>query len=688
MPRLPEPLVMRDWPEVARKYYRTILDKDRTVEDRPFFVVKPRKREPVPVPSRYVRTEGGKPGWKAEYFGNGKFEGAPVLVRTDREVDFGWGMGSPAPEVKADRFSARWSGRLAPEETATYRFTVDADDGARVTVDGRTVFDHLGGVFGGSASLDLRKGRTYEVVVEYVERSGEARMRLHWDYLPPGSRERDMVDYSMRSYMTSDPGHEAFTCLSAVVGARLMGLDLRKAAGFDYVNASKAWYDPGTGLYRHSPGGQTPVVHSGIYGYWSSVYGLILAAQYPDDADFARHARTTTQAFLKIARGMGCPQAPDFRAPGFNFKTGLPEGRREPMNRVGHAPIVAWALMVGHGLTGSPEMLECARSTIEWYVENPGRYEATHLMGPLVAARLNAEHGDAVELARVMAAWFGDGDKKTHPWHVTAGARFGGVTCDGVDGARWDAKQRSFHGFSLGTLKGPSWLVPVARYDQRYARSIARYALHAASSARLFQGYKLDWDHQDHKDWKDRWDPECLFFYEALQPWEPSDERKFRPYATGDPVKNGWGCPKAGPREYLAKKKEWFSRAANNLSLYMGNHVGFLGAICERTEAPGILRWDCTATDWFGPRAYPTYLYYNPHAEPKTVAVKVSAPADLYDTAAGRFVATGVTAEHAVTIEPDRAMVLVAVPSGGRITCGERGLAVDGVVIDYRARRR
>jgi hypothetical protein len=56
--------------------------------------------------------------------------------------------------------------------------------------------------------------------------------------------------------------------------------------------------------------------------------------------------------------------------------------------------------------------------------------------------------------------------------------------------------------------------------DPRYARDIGRYALHAASSARLLQGFGLDGDHQDHKDWKDRWDPQCLLFYEALTAWD------------------------------------------------------------------------------------------------------------------------------------------------------------------------
>ena len=64
---------------------------------------------------------------------------------------------------------------------------------------------------------------------------------------------------------------------------------------------------------------------------------------------------------------------------------------------------------------------------------------------------------------------------------------------------------------------------------------------------------------------------------------------------TGDPVRLGWGCPKVEANEYYAKKKEWFSKSCNNFSLYMGNHVGFLGGICALTDVPGILRWDCVA---------------------------------------------------------------------------------------------
>ncbi|MHC4252099.1 MAG: hypothetical protein ACYS9X_23515, partial [Planctomycetota bacterium] len=97
--------------------------------------------------------------------------------------------------------------------------------------------------------------------------------------------------------------------------------------------------------------------------------------------------------------------------------------------------------------------------------------------------------------------------------------------------------------------------------------------------------------------------------------------------------------------------------------------------------------WDCLATDWYHPKAYPTYLYYNPYREPKTVAVKLGGAADLYDTVSRRFIATGAASRHRITLEPDQAAVIVAVPPGGEIVCGGKGLQVNGVVIDYRAPR-
>ena len=500
--------------------------------------------------------------------------------------------------------------------------------------------------------------------------------------------KKDLPAFDIPSWVGGKPEDEAFTCLSAVIGARLVGLDPRNIHGFDYTQAAKGWFDEKNGVYRHlrRQRGQ-PVYHADIYGYWAGIQGLMLASQYPEDREFQRQSRAAFQAFLRIAHGMGCPSKANFDVLGFNFEKGVPEGRNEPMNRLGHAPSVAWPLLISYQATGDREMLNCARAAIQWHMDHPGRYEISHVMGPLTAARLNAEHDCRLDLDRVLATWFGDGDPKRTPWKITAGTRLSGLTCDGLDGADWDGPERGFHAFAMGTLQGPAWLVPVARYDPRYACDIGRYALHAAVSARLLQGIDLDWNHQDHPDWKKRWDPERLLFYEALTSWDWSSDRRFRPYATGDPIRLGWGAPKVPPENYLVEKRKQFSNTSRNLALYMGNHVGFLGGIVEATDVPGILRWDCLATDWFHAPAYPTWLIYNPYHEAKSLRTDVgSIPVDLYDAVKHEFVQRGVSGHVALTLPAGASVVLVATPVKGEIWQRENRRLINGVVVDYRLR--
>ena len=117
----------------------------------------------------------------------------------------------------------------------------------------------------------------------------------------------------------------------------------------------------------------------------------------------------------------------------------------------------------------------------------------------------------------------------------------------------------------------------------------------------------------------------------------------------------------------------------------MGNHVGFLGGIVDLTDVPGILRWDCLATDWFGPSAYPTHLYYNPFQKPRTITLQLAGPADLYDLVASAFVARNAKSGNRLTLAPDQALVLVQVPHAAEIERRANQLLADGVVIDYRA---
>ncbi len=488
------------------------------------------------------------------------------------------------------------------------------------------------------------------------------------DHFPMVKLDPQKPGFRIKTYAGQGYDTEAFSALLSVVGAKLVGLNPERLYGLDYVQRAKAWYDPQIGLYRHRIGERGPVVHADIYGYWPAIQGLMLAAQYPHDAEFQHQAQTTFAAFNKIARGLGCPDHPNYNVLGWNFEKNSPEGRPEPMNRLGHAPNVAWVLMVGAAQTGDPEMLANARATMRWYTEHPGRYEITHVMGPLTAARLNAQNGaDPIDMECVLSAWFGDGPIERCPWGITSGTHLDGITCDGLDGARWD--NNGFYAFSMGTLQGPAWLVPVARYDQRYALAIARYALNAANSARLLQGEGLDSAHQDHATWKTLWDKDNILFYEGLASQGPGNASSLTPYARGDAVLNGWntGHPRVLDAQYLQQRSQWFGATPFNIALYMGNSVGFLGGIVRDTNIPGILSWDCTATDWFHPPAYPTHLFYNPFEEPKTIRLELKHCVDLYDTVTGQFIARGVRNGFQLQLAPDQPAVVVQVPQNAHL---------------------
>ena len=117
-------------------------------------------------------------GWVGEYFTNMSLAGSPLLVRVDSAIDFNWGAGSPDPRIAPDRFSARWS-RYVYMDAGRYQFTVEADDGVRLWVDGALVIDRWQDQPPTTyvAQRDLSAG-THSLRVEYYENLGGALIRF------------------------------------------------------------------------------------------------------------------------------------------------------------------------------------------------------------------------------------------------------------------------------------------------------------------------------------------------------------------------------------------------------------------------------------------------------------------------------------------------------------------------------
>jgi PKD repeat protein len=123
------------------------------------------------------------PDWKGEYFNNPNLSGAPVLVRNDLGINFGWGPNSPGPGVPADNFSARWT-RTVYFAAGSYRFNVLVDDGTRLWIDDTKIIDQWrsGEPRTFSADVNLSEGN-HRIRLEYFDYIYDAQVRLGWERL-------------------------------------------------------------------------------------------------------------------------------------------------------------------------------------------------------------------------------------------------------------------------------------------------------------------------------------------------------------------------------------------------------------------------------------------------------------------------------------------------------------------------
>ena len=123
---------------------------------------------------------------------------------------------------------------------------------------------------------------------------------------------------------------------------------------------------------------------------------------------------------------------------------------------------------------------------------------------------------------------------------------------------------------------------------------------------------------------------------------------------------------------------------ATDFGLYGSSHVGYLGGIVRTTDVAEVLRLDLLKTDWYHAPAYPTWLYFNPHAAARTVHLDVGGrPRDLYDTVTNRFLVRAAVGRTPITIPPDSAALIVVCPAAGKVTRRASKLLVDGIIVDH-----
>jgi len=117
--------------------------------------------------------------WSAEFFNNTTFTTPIILSRTDSTLGFDWGTDSPGTgtggAVNADNFSARFTDTVNFTSSGTYRFTLRADDSAKLFLNNSTtptlIVDSVGETV--TADVAITAGDV-PMKVEYIENTATA----------------------------------------------------------------------------------------------------------------------------------------------------------------------------------------------------------------------------------------------------------------------------------------------------------------------------------------------------------------------------------------------------------------------------------------------------------------------------------------------------------------------------------
>lgn len=134
------------------------------------------------VPSVYFETEAGKQGLTAAYYNNTNWEGEPLLIRTDDNINFNWDVNTPDPRLKMGEYSVAWSGFIKVPKTGVYAFS----DWAKPFMEYAIASEIEGGGKNKhhprlrAKELYLEQGKRYKIEVKYSNLYGNAIANFCW----------------------------------------------------------------------------------------------------------------------------------------------------------------------------------------------------------------------------------------------------------------------------------------------------------------------------------------------------------------------------------------------------------------------------------------------------------------------------------------------------------------------------
>jgi hypothetical protein len=453
--------------------------------------------------------------------------------------------------------------------------------------------------------------------------------------------------------------------LGSVVGASLVGID-KSAGPYNFVRMCQVYFDRRPTYRIVGNQGRADPQSSYWYSVFPNILFLCIADQHPHELEINDLARESAGQWARAVDALtDASGKTEFDSTGFDFAV-MKAASNPHWTEPDAAGGIAWIEYSAYRKWGDARLLTAADRCVKFLSDRPVEknpyYECLLPYGALAAVRMNAELGREYDAAKIIN-WCFDRSSVRVDWSALA-TRWEEKDVDGLVGSVTVPPWRTWEGgyaFSMNTFSQAFGIVPIARYDPRYARDIGKWMLNAANASRLFYANAHPPDRQTSANWKG--DPENAIAYEGLKyHWDSPTQPLM---ATGDPSSQKWG--------------------PLDRSLYSSALVGIFGGIIGKTSDPAILQLNVLKTDLYRDRAFATFLYYNPYSQSRTIAIDAGAkPADLYDAVSGRFVARHVVNTTQIDIPADTARVIVLVPSGAALSSTAHHTLADGVVIDYR----
>ncbi|MDE5976909.1 MAG: hypothetical protein K2G70_00365 [Turicibacter sp.] len=345
--------------------------------------------------------------------------------------------------------------------------------------------------------------------------------------------------------------------------------------------------------------------------FWQQIYPAItyfmLMDRYEATVDSEALLKNIADTWYEVVMNLGGADGiVDFGYTGYDFKNNKPFDNGEwiePDAAAGVALLQYYAFKKFEDRKYIQAATLCM-DYLDEFQRNPG-YELLYLYLPYLSARLNAVEQYHFNTAKYMEFFFTESDYR-HEYGI-----FNEDYAIGLIGER---TQYGGTPYSFQSILGATALVPMLKYDQRYAVEVGRYLLQVTENLNLF--YEED-------------DP----VYENLVPLEK-----------------------------VQKNNETEERH----SVLSGAYLGLLAAMIEPTNVEGILKVDINSSEYYTDKEKddPLFLLFNPYDEAQTVhyQIQTEGMVSLYDLVSHSFIEENISSETDISIHANEAVIVLEIP--------------------------